>query len=67
MKGTGSFIGIALAGTAGRRRLSQRMRAQGSLAPAVSALLHDYGCEYDPARDGIGYRDWLRSVRARPG
>ncbi len=34
----------------------------------LSALLHDCGCEYDPARDGVGYRDWLRSVRERlPG
>lgn len=31
----------------------------------LAALLRASGCEYDPARDGVGYRDWLQSVRTR--
>lgn len=31
----------------------------------LAALLRDNGCEYDPARDGLGYRQWLESVRAQ--
>lgn len=34
----------------------------------LATLLRDNGCEFDPTRDGIGYRDWLRAVRERlPG
>lgn len=33
----------------------------------LAALLRACGCEYDPSRDGIGYRDWLQAMRAGLG
>ncbi len=44
-----------------------RLLAADPQEAGLAALLRASGCEYDPARDGIGYRDWLQAVRAGLG